>query len=161
MPLSLLSPQSYLSSSSGKGEPDDLHLPLHRRTLAIIGSGDEGGGSDLGRAGSERMGLVGLQARRRTVRWHAVRTLPAESAPRRTAMAAFRFDPAATPESNLDAFWIHLKTITPEFAELLEKNVDRMLPLPEAKGNDRTELRVKFNSAIAKELDSSVPPKQG
>lgn len=76
-------------------------------------------------------------------------------------MAAFRFDPAATPESNLDAFWIHLKTITPEFAELLEKNVDRMLPLPEAKGNDRTELRVKFNSAIAKELDSSVPPKQG
>ena len=39
MPLSLLSPQSYLSSSSGKGEPDDLHLPLHRRTLAIMAVG--------------------------------------------------------------------------------------------------------------------------
>ena len=49
MPLSLLSPESYLSPTSGKEEPDDLHPPLHRHAVSFIGDGDAGGGSDLGR----------------------------------------------------------------------------------------------------------------
>lgn len=69
MPLSLLSPESSVLSLPHlrEGRTGRGHLHLHRRALAFIGRGGLGGGSDSGRAGSERMGYRSdCPSRRRT-----------------------------------------------------------------------------------------------
>ena len=62
----------------------------------------------------------------------------------------FRFDPALSPQANIDLFFAHLETLNPEMTKLLADNIGNMLPFPD--GQTRTTLRTQFNRNVATAL---------
>jgi hypothetical protein len=62
-------------------------------------------------------------------------------------MNKFKFDPADTPDQNIDRFINHLKTYDQEMAEILLKNLPQLNPLPEAPAQ-RTVARKSFSRQV-------------
>ena len=74
-------------------------------------------------------------------------------------MANLEFDPALTPDENIDRFFAHLSAQFPEAAALLKANIGQLLPFPTDSGA-RSTARAKFHKAIAVALDKALsqPP---
>lgn len=65
-------------------------------------------------------------------------------------MSSFDFDANKTSEENIDAFLVHLRTVSPQLAKVFESHLRDIFPLPE--GQARTRARQKFNEHVAKDL---------
>jgi hypothetical protein len=67
-------------------------------------------------------------------------------------MDTFEFDATLSAEDNLARFFMHLATIDPALANLLQANFAKMLPFADS-SQDRAVQRSAFNRAIIAALD--------
>ncbi len=61
-------------------------------------------------------------------------------------MTNFNFDPDVSPGDNIKLFFEHLREREPNLAALLERNIEKLIPLPS--GVPRREARKSVNEAI-------------
>jgi hypothetical protein len=74
-------------------------------------------------------------------------------------MSKFKFDPANSPDQNVQRFFDHLKTHDPEMAEILLKNLSHINPLPD--GAQRTAARKTFSKHVLTALQKLQAMKEG
>jgi hypothetical protein len=67
-------------------------------------------------------------------------------------MTEFKFDINKSVQENIDSFFILLKLVDEEMANLLISNIDKMIPLPE-EAHQKTSARVTFNEAVKEGLE--------
>ena len=69
----------------------------------------------------------------------------------------FEFETSFSAAQNIDKFYKHLETIDADFAALLQKQLQPILPISDAAAQKKA-TRQKFNEAVVKHLDQ---PKAG
>ena len=74
-------------------------------------------------------------------------------------MDSFKFDINMTVEENIELFFMLMKLIDEEMADLLVNNIDKMTPLPDQQRH-RTTARVAFNEAIMEGLENLTKSKR-
>ena len=66
----------------------------------------------------------------------------------------FDFDEKKTAQENIEDFLTHVESTNKAFGRLLRKNLDKMVPLPDA--SKRSAARAAFNGEIKKQLDAAL-----
>jgi hypothetical protein len=68
-------------------------------------------------------------------------------------MDSFKFDINVTVGENIELFFMLMKLVDEEMADLLIRNIEKMTPLPE-QPRQRTAARVAFNIAVMDGLEN-------
>jgi hypothetical protein len=66
----------------------------------------------------------------------------------------FNFDLNLSPETNIEKFYDYMATVDKDFAEILRKELPKLIPVPEGQ-TQRQSARLAFASEVAKFLDAT------